>query len=93
MRTICIQIGNSDDKLTQAKWSDFVAMVGNAILSHDAKVHFFGGAPTWERWQNVCWVIDCPDSKVSLLRATLLGIRKVYLQESIGYLEGETEFL
>lgn len=24
MNTICIQIGNSDDKLTQKEWSDFV---------------------------------------------------------------------
>lgn len=93
MKTICIQIGNSDNKLTQTEWSDFVAMVGNAILAHDAKVHFFGGAPTWERWQNVCWVIDCPNGMVDFLRATLQDIRERYRQESVGYLEGETEFL
>jgi len=45
MKTITIQIGNSDDKLSQASWSEFVERARQLISVHSRVVHFFGALP------------------------------------------------
>jgi len=93
MKTVSVQIGNSDDKLTQKQWADFVTMVGSAILGHGGQVHFFGGAANWMTWQNVAWVFECDEQKVDVLKKILADIGRHFRQDSVAWLEGETEFL
>lgn len=93
MKTICVQIGNSDDKLSQAQWSEFVELVSVVVSDHAHQVHFFGGSSNWTKWQNAAWVFDCEEDRIESLKEKLIVKRKVYLQDSVGYLEGKTEFL
>jgi hypothetical protein len=56
MTTVVIQIGNSDNKLTQSEWADFVGTVHDAVMCLAGEIHFSGGS-TWSApWQNACWV-------------------------------------
>lgn len=91
--TITIQIGNSDDKLTQAKWSEFVEEIRKAIELNCNVIHFFGGAENWKPWQNVCWIIVCPDYVLSTFKDVLTGIRLKYNQDSIAFSICTTEFI
>lgn len=92
MKSVFVSIGNTDNRLTQLEWSNFVRDVEYEIHMQ-AKVHFFGGAPNWEPWQNVGWLIDIDESKIRSLKETLIVIRIGYRQNSVAWLEGETKFL
>lgn len=93
VRTITIQIGNSDNKLTQVEWARFVEEINMIILQHRDQQHFFGGSINWMPWQNVCWVITCAEWNIDELKAALVRIRAKYSQESVAYMEGEPQFL
>jgi hypothetical protein len=94
MKTLVIQIGNTDDKLTQAQWSAFVLMMKQeAILRHGKQVHFFGGSTNWERWQNVAWIVECEPENIDALKAAVLDVRTTFGQDSAAWTEGETEFV
>jgi len=54
VKTVVIQIGNSDDKLTQLEWAKFVNDIKHLVNNHAKEVHFFGGSSNWENWQNTC---------------------------------------
>lgn len=94
MKTITIQVGNSDDKLTQREWSEFVIEVNNLIDTHASNVHFFGAPSNWLVWQNVAWVIQFDDAVVQdVFQETLRAIRTKYNQDSVAWTEGDTVFI
>lgn len=93
MKTITIQIGNSDDKLTQMEWAKFVACCEDAIEARTSQVHFAGGSSNWCAWQNFAWVIMLDPERAAELRCDLEEIRKIYRQESVAWTEGETQFV
>lgn len=88
---ITVSIGNTDNKLTQQKWNDFVETV-EAEIKREGNIHFFGGAPNWERWQNVAWIVEVGDNW-DVLRKVLSKWCKYYNQDSIFVLEGKAIFL
>ncbi len=92
-RTITIQIGNSDDKLSQSEWASFVMMMRTQILDHCDSVHFFGAPANWEAWQNVAWVFTCDYKKVSSLKTAVATVRAEFHQDSVAWTEGETQFI
>lgn len=91
MKTVTIQIGNSDDRLTQKRWSEFCVWVGRAVGVFSEQVHFAGGSPVSSPWQNHCWVVEVADPQP--LRQELARLRLEYGQDSIAWTEGETEFI
>jgi hypothetical protein len=93
LATITIQIGNSDDKLGQEEWSDFVKQTGAAISSHAEKIHFFGTSDAAKPWQNCAWVAEIEPDKGMLLRETLVNLRTFFRQDSVAWTEGQTRFL
>lgn len=96
MNTIVIQIGNSDDKLSQALWSVFCASVNELIRDAGFTIHFHGHSPGNAPWQNAAWVIEAGDPDSPEAKAFALGLRKLageFEQESIAVTLGETEFL
>lgn len=93
MKTITIQIGNTDDKLTQKEWKRFVDRVFSIVAAHGGELHFFGGSQSFESWQNACWVFECFDFTVDELKKELVRARIEYNQDSIAYIEGATEFI
>ena len=92
-KTVTISIGNCDNKLTQEEWSTFVFWVKNEIESKHAIVHFFGGSASWDRFQNVTWVIEMREDSLQTLKDTLISIRKHYKQDSVAWTEGTTLFI
>ena len=93
MTTVVIQIGNSDNKLTQSEWSNFVKAMKLTIENVCQRTHFFGGSTTFDPWQNVCWVIEMRDDGLDKLKTDMINIRKFYDQDSIAVVFGNVEFI
>ena len=56
--TAYISIGNSDDKLTQAEWSAFVARVDTLLGGPLVRLHGRWFAAPDVPWQSACWCIE-----------------------------------
>lgn len=93
MKTICIQIGNSDDKLTQFEWSNYTNRTDNEITEHAKQVHFYGCSYGDSIWQNAAWVFEIEEENIGKLRVALKVTRELYKQDSIAWLEGQAEFV
>ncbi len=91
--TVTIQIGNSDDKLTQAEWAAFVNTVRSTALRFSDEIHFFGASSNYERWQNAAVIIECKETNREALRFQLKEIKAHWRQDSIAWTEGVTEFI
>ena len=89
MITVSLQIGNSDDKLSQKEWASFVRDIKKVLMINEAFIHFFGAPSNHEEWQNACWVFNISDT--SDLKSDILKIRTKYNQDSVAWLEGEAE--
>lgn len=93
MKTITIQIGNSDDKLTQKDWHAFCVEVGDAAVHHSEQVHFCGASHNSAPWQNAAWVIEINDEDIEGLKDNLTKIREHYRQDSVTFTTGDTLFI
>lgn len=88
--TAVVQIGNSDDKLSQAEWSQYVADVDKLVQHEAVQVHFSGASPANAAWQNWCWVLEADSSALAGLRTWLPHYAREYRQDSIALTVGET---
>lgn len=88
--TLIIQIGNSDNKLTQQAWSQFIHSV-NCCFNEFMQVHFRGGSSPETGWQNYCWVVEEHPSVD--IRARLKILASMFAQDSIAITYGTTEFI
>lgn len=93
MKTITIQIGNSDDKLPQARWARFVEDIAVIISYRHCRIHFFACSAGGELWQNAAWVVVCSAEEAALLKAAITEMRGAYDQDSVAWTEGETQFV
>lgn len=91
--TVTIQIGNSDNKLTQAEWANFVTSVRRVVGTYAETTHFYAPSPGDSQWQNAAWVIECHKNMKSYLVRELKRIRAVYSQDSVAWTEGKTKFI
>lgn len=89
-QTVTICIGNSDNKLDQAEWSNYCHETAAAVNSVKSSVHFEGGSSFDSRRQNACWVVEIFTVDVELLCERLTKVRKKYRQESIAFLPAST---
>ncbi len=100
---VSFAIGNSDDKLSQAGWAEFVAETHVAVdtaIEGAGQIHFAGYSPPAAPWQNAVWVIDLgPDADEAkcargALRAQLAQLAGRFKQDSIAWWEaGEAEMI
>ena len=92
MKTVTLQIGNSDDKLTQLEWATFIARVKD-LLEETAGtvVHFFGCSYGIECWQNACWVFET-ENPIQIC-VEMKKLREKYKQDSVAWTEGGTAFI
>lgn len=97
---VYIGIGNSDDKLSQAQWSEFVTEVSYAIQQTGGypggAVHGEWFSPCGARWQNACWCLQLPDNPLAVeaLKIHLRHLAGQYEQDSIAWAQAPaTEFL
>lgn len=93
MKTVTVQIGNSDDKLAQAQWSFFVKNMREIISGWCIEVHFFGASLPFETWQNACFVFTIDERDIPELKNALSKRSKHYRQDSIAFTVGDTEFV
>lgn len=93
MKTIIIQIGNSDDNLTQKEWHAFHQAVNGSVMLWSSTVHFAGTADGHAPWQNACWVVEVRSECIPDLRQQLIDCRKEFRQDSIAWTVGETAFM
>lgn len=95
--TVTIQIGNSDNKLTQAEWSDFVKLVGDYLARYvedrAAEIHFFASSAGHAPWQNAAWVVAITAEHEAALRADIGIARRKFRQDSAAWTTGETSFV
>jgi hypothetical protein len=92
MKTVCIQIGHSDDKLILKDWVAFVKTVDSLVQGFSERVYFFGLTTYGER-QNVAWVFDIDEEIIDKFKQKLTARRNSYMQDSIAWVEGETIFI
>ena len=91
--TASIMIGNSDNKLTQCQWSEFVA-AARAEISHHAQQTFFQGfSATDAPWQNACWVVSVNSDELDELKACLARLAQDNGQDSIALVLGKSELI
>ncbi len=90
--TLTIQIGNTDGKLDQSEWSDFVESVRTVLIAH-SQIHFFGGSENWMKWQNVAWVVDIDPKKLPMIKRLIKDVRQRFRQDSVAFTEGVTLFV
>lgn len=94
MITVYVSIGNSDDKLTQAEWSNFYTHVSIILRSRRGLlIHGEWVSEPTLAWQNACWCIEVPEEQVEPLRVALKAIAALYRQDSIAWAVAEVEFL
>lgn len=93
MKTITVQIGNSDDKLTQKEWSEFTLEVHESIMDYSNEIHFSGGSYFNAPWQNAAWIFTVSSQKTMPLRELLLNAAVRFRQDSIAWTEGVTTFI
>lgn len=91
---VYISIGNSDDKLTQAEWAQFYAMVNGAIQQHATAIHGRWASMPDDPWQNACWCIEpVTERDAERLKGKLRLEAKAWRQDSIAWSEATTTFL
>ena len=98
--TIYASIGNSDDRLTQHRWSVYAASFINTIHRHISPAYLPGqihgiwySAPDSE-FQNACVCFEATPDQAAKLRADLTAVRELQQQDSIAWAEvTRTEFI
>jgi hypothetical protein len=91
--TAVIQIGNSDNKLSQNMWAHFVASMRHEIECSVYRIHFQGGSDWDAPWQNACWVCEVRPEQIEPLREAVAKVRGQYDQDSAAVVFGDTEFI
>lgn len=91
--TIYISIGNSDDKLSQEEWADFVIDVGDIVRNLAWRTHGQWFSAPAAPWQNACWCVEVRPVMVDRLRQALARMAGRYQQESIAWAEASVSFI
>jgi len=95
---VLISIGNSDDKLPQKTWSDFIKITREFLHESYWRLKFHGewfSAPD-QPWQNANWLVevDADDlQRIDDLKQQLRVHAAIYNQDSIAWTMGQVEFL
>ena len=92
-RTITILPGNTDNKLTQQEWHNYVIELDALVNSWSQDLWFFGAPSNWMLWQNACWVLDIMDEDMAMFSMELKLIRERYRQDSLALVDGTTKFV
>jgi hypothetical protein len=92
--TVYASIGNSDDKLTQERWSAYLRTFLAAIRGAAERIHGeWHSAPT-SAYQNACVCFEVHPAEVADLRALFADLAHRFGQDSIAWAAVErTEFI
>jgi len=87
LKTIAVQIGNSDNKLTQSQWKDFCNEIHSVISIWGEQIHFSAPSVGWADWQNAAWIFNCKEKFIDDLKQDIFVIRSKFMQKSIAWTE------
>lgn len=93
MQTVIVQIGNSDNKLTQEKWSKFFIETEEYVKQYAAMVHFSGHSLPDSMYQNAAFIFEINLEEKLMLRSKLEKLCAWNNQDSIAWTEGSTTFI
>ncbi|HET9144180.1 hypothetical protein [Actinophytocola sp.] len=102
--TVYATIGNSDDKLSQARWSNFAAEFVETIRIQADEIHGVWWSEPSSPWQNCCVGFSIKDEvlplgsdapsadrgkdRLRLLQESLTRLREHYGQEAVAWVRG-----
>jgi hypothetical protein len=90
---VYVSIGNSDDKLPQARWHEFWVEFRRTVVHHASQVHgewlSIGCAP----YQNACICLELPAGNANGLKIDLATLAAEFGQDSIAWAEARTVFI
>lgn len=92
-RTVYVSIGNSDDKLTQARWAAFHDKVTAAVRGLALQVYGAWVSPSVDPWQNACIAVEIGDETSERLQRDLAELAAEYGQDTIAWAEADTRFI
>lgn len=92
---VYISIGNSDDKLSQKEWHNFVIAMIARVKTLAFAAHGEWYSDPMAPWQNACWCLEFTAGSPELTEAreVLAEIRDEFRQDSIAWAVAETEFI
>lgn len=91
---VYVTIGNSDDGLTQARWSEYCAQVEHLITGVAPTVYGIWFSRSDSRWQNACFSFEAYEGAwADHLKSRLADIAHAYEQKSVAWVEGTVEFI
>lgn len=94
MNSLVIQIGNSDNKLSQREWSDFISDIRDLITYTCLNIHFDGCSNPDSQYQNACFVVEIESNLYyETLLEELTRCRKKYRQDSVAVIVGKVDFI
>lgn len=93
MKTVVINIGNSDNKLTQSEWSSYIDHMNQVTNEFTDRTHFCGGSSFDVPWQNACWVCEIRQDQTQSLMEAIRCCRQKWKQDSAAVTIGTTELI
>lgn len=91
--TVYVSIGNSDDKLTQARWPVFWEQATGEVRGRAAEVYGDWLSLPSARYQNACIAFAVSRADAAPLKKELRDLAALYGQDSIAWAEAGTEFI
>lgn len=91
--TVYASIGNSDDKLTQAEWAEYIAGFIATIDHYADRIHGQWFSAPDSPFQNSCVCFEIEPDKKRGLAPELMKLVADYGQESIAWAEATTAFI
>ena len=81
-----VEIGNTDNRLTQKEWSEYIRMVDFYIRKLSQSVYFVGYSAGNEQYQNAAWHFSQGSlMDIKHLRRYLNNIRVEFNQDAIAW--------
>lgn len=92
--TVYASIGNSDDKLGQREWADFVREMTTLVGRYASEVYGWWFSTPDKPWQNAVCAFLLDTYQVERLRVELTALRVAYRQDSVAWaVAARTEFI
>lgn len=90
---VYVSVGNSDDRLSQLHWAEFVDEVADVLSDVEIELHGAWFSLPDARWQNACWCVEIDDRDAADTKDRLAVLAERYQQDSIAWAVAETEFV
>jgi len=91
LTTVYVSIGNSDDKLSQSEWSNYLHSFRECMAKFAKEVYGDWVSEPSSSYQNACMGIATETPLT--LKAALAILRTEYRQDSVAWAVAETEFI